>query len=513
MRERAVANSEARRPTHGTVLAIGHLFRGRWQKKRTHFCVRILLAPFFFGRAQTEKAMRSQYELGADERAARKHLPSFPWAKLEKSINETSDQELRSLSNLMITCLGGLNEAAAAAGRELTDDESAAFSVGVNLVEFWKRQLGKPRSPIHKRDFYVENNEIIYGRRPGRGNSLDAEGETWQNRATGEKVRVYGSHEWLAEDSNRPDYSFGDLVRALLLPGAKTGIEAAALQESSMSTGGALVPSPLALRLLDALRAQSICIRLGMKTIPLTSKTLDIAKIETDPLPAWRDESASVSETDVSFSRLTFTAKSMSFLVRFSRELAEDANNLDSELRSLFGRVGAAEIDRVALAGVGTSSPSSYEPQGLLTMADVHETDCSGSPDPFTNFDALLDNLQAILESNAPPPTGLGMDPATLIKIAKFKDSTYRQLPWPADIADLPRLTSTALRSTASPSYGGNLVWGNWPDLYLGMRTELNVRPLVEKFSDKGEIGFWAWLRCDVQCAQPKAFGRLVNIA
>jgi HK97 family phage major capsid protein len=239
-----------------------------------------------------------------------------------------------------------------------------------------------------------------------------------------------------------------------------------------MSTGGALVPSPLALRLLDALRAQSICIRLGMKTIPLTSKTLDIAKIETDPLPAWRDESASVSETDVSFSRLTFTAKSMSFLVRFSRELAEDANNLDSELRSLFGRVGAAEIDRVALAGVGTSSPSSYEPQGLLTMADVHETDCSGSPDPFTNFDALLDNLQAILES-----------------------------------------TSTALRSTASPSYGGNLVWGNWPDLYLGMRTELNVRPLVEKFSDKGEIGFWAWLRCDVQCAQPKAFGRLVNIA
>jgi HK97 family phage major capsid protein len=306
-------------------------------------------------------------------------------------------------------------------------------------------------------------------------------------------------------------YNFADLVRAVTI-GPRTAVEIKALEGASISAGGAMVPSPLVPGLIDALRAQSVCVSLGATTVPMTSRTLDMARVVTDSTPAWRDESAAVADADITFDRVTFTARSMSFCVKASRELVEDAPNLDAELRALFARVGAAELDRVCFNGIGTSSPSSYEPTGLLNLTDVNETDCSGSPDGLADWDPVLDNLGLILNANAPFPGGFAMDPLTFVKLARFKESTTNApLAAPPVIAGLERRTTTALRA-GSPSVG-NIVWGNWPWLMIGMRTAIDVRPLVERYADSGQIGFWVWMRADVQCLHPEAFGRLINIA
>jgi HK97 family phage major capsid protein len=45
-----------------------------------------------------------------------------------------------------------------------------------------------------------------------------------------------------------------------------------------------------------------------------------------------------------------------------------------------------------------------------------------------------------------------------------------------------------------------------WDQLLIGMRTSFMLLPLRERFIDNGQYGFLAWLRADVQLAQPAAF-------
>jgi HK97 family phage major capsid protein len=45
-----------------------------------------------------------------------------------------------------------------------------------------------------------------------------------------------------------------------------------------------------------------------------------------------------------------------------------------------------------------------------------------------------------------------------------------------------------------------------WDQLYIGIRTSLRILPLRERFIDNGQYGFLAWMRADVQLAQPLAF-------
>jgi HK97 family phage major capsid protein len=131
----------------------------------------------------------------------------------------------------------------------------------------------------------------------------------------------------------------------------------------------------------------------------------------------------------------------------------------------------------------------------------------------LNDYDPILDNLGLILNANA-FPGGFAMDPLTFVKLAKLKEGTTNApLAAPPVIAGLERRTTTALRAGTSPGYYGSIVWGAWPELLIGMRTQLDIRPLVERYADSGQIGFWVWMRADVQCAHPAAFGRLIQIA
>ena len=47
---------------------------------------------------------------------------------------------------------------------------------------------------------------------------------------------------------------------------------------------------------------------------------------------------------------------------------------------------------------------------------------------------------------------------------------------------------------------------GQWDQCWIGVRTDLRILPLRERFIDSGQYGFLAWLRADVQLAQPAAF-------
>lgn len=390
-------------------------------------------------------------------------------------------------------------------GPATTMDQKRAF------IEKWDRFLSEIPGETTMPRFATREREQAEGRRISADRYTDPDAETvWIDRKTNQRILCLAPQDTLvaAGYGRSVGYTFGDLVRGLLL-GKTNQAEAAALEEAAVSTGGAIVPSPLSASLIDAMRAQSVCIALGARTVPMDSKTLDIARVTKAPVPAWRDESGDVSETDVTFDRLQFVARSCSFIVRASRELIEDSSpNLDQVLRGLFARVGALEIDRACLAGNGGGSPDSKEPQGLLSIDGINEV----SGGSLSSYDKFLDSFEEIIRANAPEPTGYAIDPHTFITLQKLKEGTTNApLEPPEAIAGLQRRVTSTLLTQNSPE-SGNAIFGGWNELMIGMRTQLDIRLLTELYAAKGQVGFWCWLRMDVQVAHPKAFARLVSI-
>ena len=82
-------------------------------------------------------------------------------------------------------------------------------------------------------------------------------------------------------------------------------------------------------------------------------------------------------------------------------------------------------------------------------------------------------------------------------------------------VAKLPRLATTSVPTNLS--VGGStdcseIYVGSFDLLYLGIRTQLTITPLVERYADVGMVGFVAWVRMDVQVGRPGAFAVLTGV-
>jgi HK97 family phage major capsid protein len=245
----------------------------------------------------------------------------------------------------------------------------------------------------------------------------------------------------------------------------------------------------------------------------MDTPTLSVAKITSDPKPAWREELDPVSVTSAAFEKVTLTAKSCGWIVRASRELVQDAINFSQALTSLFVRVGATELDRAIFAGTGSASPSA-EPLGLLSTVGLQEVDAGSAV--LTNHDHILDLVGKVLAAHAPFPDAWAAAPQIEIDLAKLKQgTTLAPMPEPPLLGRITnRETTTALSDqTVGSPYGDNsLIVGNFSEVLVGIREQINSRPLIELYAATGEIGFVCHLRADVQVARPKAMGRLINV-
>lgn len=95
----------------------------------------------------------------------------------------------------------------------------------------------------------------------------------------------------------------GAYLRSMIL-GPKTDLERRALSEGTDSAGGYTVPDILSARMIDRMRSASVVVRAGAQSVPLESDVSYVAKIVSDPVPAWRVENASVAESDPTFGRV-----------------------------------------------------------------------------------------------------------------------------------------------------------------------------------------------------------------
>lgn len=327
--------------------------------------------------------------------------------------------------------------------------------------------------------------------------SFDGETLRAQN---GERIPILEARHRLrdfipASENRASELGLGGFLRALYR-GPESELERRVMAEASIGTGGALVPAPLAAEIIDAMTPRGAAFRAGVRRIPMTAPTLRFARVVSEPEGTWRTENSPIQEDQPSLDDLTMRAKTWALLVRVSKELTEDAANLDAQLRNMFASSAALALDRAILTGSGVGP----EPKGIIRQGIqivTPETAFAASP-----YGAMLDAVEALEIANAGEVTASIMHPSMARRIYGMLDATGNPAVVPVRIAGVPRLVTTSMPATGADA---GVILGDFREVFVGMRTQLQISVLTERFAELGEIGFVLWMRADVAVARPSA--------
>lgn len=340
----------------------------------------------------------------------------------------------------------------------------------------------------------------------GLGSAITSEGRALPIFAKGQSV---GEH--LRRSDPTGAVSLGELVRAMAVGGGRPEVRAA-LAEGTDSAGGFTVPLSLFGNFFDKLRARSQVFAAGAQTLLLdTGKANTIATILTDPTAAWRAENDTISPSDMTFGAVSFTPKSLASLVVASNELIEDSLNLEDALTLSLTSALSSELDRVALIGAGSGN----EPKGVSKVSGIGSVSMGTNGLALASYDPFIQALGVLQGANALDPTAVILAPRTAQEVALLKDTTGQPLRRPEAIQNLPFLTTSKLPLTetqGSASTASRAVMGYFPDLYVGVRTSLNIRVLRERYAENLQYGFLATLRADIGVAHAASFCNIVGI-
>jgi HK97 family phage major capsid protein len=283
--------------------------------------------------------------------------------------------------------------------------------------------------------------------------------------------------------------------------------------ELAMSTAepgaGYLVPDLLSARIIDRLRSATPIFDAGAQTVPMGATTLAIPRITGDPTAAWHAESGTITPSDVTVDQVKFTAKTLPFIVKVSRELSEDAPQLPEAIRRAIVGAAMVELTRVALRGDGTAnSPTGIRNQSGVTLFAI------GANGGAITHDMLIDRYGDVTGANA-QPNALIWTPRTATGVAKFKEATTNAyMPIPEPVASLAKFQTTVIPTNLTKGTGTTLTEvyiGDFRQLLVGMRMQLGIRPLLDRYADTGEYAFSAWMRADIQLEHGPAFSVITD--
>lgn len=291
-----------------------------------------------------------------------------------------------------------------------------------------------------------------------------------------------------------------------------------AMSGASSAAGGVLIPTILSGQIIDLARAQTRVLEAGAQIVPMESRTVDVARWTQDPNLTWRTENAVVSESDAAVDKITLSAKTLATVVRVSRELVEDTS-IGYALANAFAAALAQKVDQAALYGDGTGGA----PTGVKATGTVTKTSMGANGASLTSWDPLIDAKGRLRDANEAPGAQIMAD-RTARALAKLKAAgSGEYLAPPEYLADVARLTTSGVPvalTVGSSSDCSDVFTGDWSQLWIGLRTDLQITILSERYMTNdaagspagGQYGFMAWWRGDIAIARPKAFDVLTGV-
>lgn len=361
-----------------------------------------------------------------------------------------------------------------------------------------------------------ELSQPLNNRRAGLENGLpaDRDGATWIDEKTGSAIRVLSKGEKLAD--LYPDYgpgpraSLGDAVKAMISPSGVSPDVRAAVRESSSTAGGYLVPDSLSAEVIDNLRAQSVCFRAGARVVPMPEATMNIAKLTRDAQATFRVENQALTEDSPEFGRLRLSARSLAVIVKASREIVQDAPNFSELMTNMLGKSFALSADYSFLYGAGVS-----DPMGVVNWDGVGSVSMGADGAQITSYDPLLDAVYEAHVDNAGDFSAAVFHPRTERTLSKIKDGAGLPMPRPPAIESLPLYSTTQIpidETQGASTDCSSIICGDFSQMIVGVRTQLQIEVLRERFADTLQYGILAYLRTDMVLAHPEAFVRIVGV-
>ena len=338
--------------------------------------------------------------------------------------------------------------------------------------------------------------------------------QTWTTAPTPstDTVKALTKDEKFAgQQSKRYNFGFGDFVAGMVGASNRADVKAA-LSEGTDSSGGYSVPSELLAEVIDDMRAATVCIQAGARTVPLSTDSTRMLKIVKDPVPTWRAENSLVSESDPNFGAVEFKPRSLAVIVKASRELLADSTNIDTAIRLAFAASMAQALDRAALFGTGQDN----EPLGLLNHA-IPTITMGDNGAAFTDYNPLLDLIELYENNDNWDMNGrtMVMNPTVKRQLAGLVNSEGDPLRQPDELYQIPRLVTTNMptdETQGSASNASSIILGEFSKMMIGLRDQMRIEVLREQFADHMQYGFLCWMRADVALMHERSFARLAGI-
>lgn len=311
-----------------------------------------------------------------------------------------------------------------------------------------------------------------------------------------------------------PDLSLGDFLLAMTT-GAKNEGERKALSEGSDGAGGYTVPDVLGANFYDLLRKNLAVAKAGAQFVSLDSDVHKFATIASDPTFGWSAEAGAVNTGDPTFDVVSFAPKRIDNKILVSVELLQDSLNIAEALEAAITGGFAAEVDRVALYGSGTSN----EPLGLQGITGLNTYDYNGvSLDVDTAYTGIMSVMQALLEDNVKEEAiHMIISPRDYINLANKRNSDNLLIgnPEPVDrmfAEGRVHVTSQVLTTESTDSDESKIFLGDFSKLLIGVRSDLRVQVFSETMAGNLQYTYVSWGRLDIQPTTGTAFGMVYSI-
>ena len=330
--------------------------------------------------------------------------------------------------------------------------------------------------------------------------------ETWKS-AKGKTITVLGKGDKFSdlpasegyEGIDPSEYSLGRLIVGSVTGNWTGPEERFAMGGVIQSAGGAAVPEPLAREFIDAARARSVMFEAGMRTIPMDSATLDIARVTSDATFNDHAENETIGSSDLTLDRVQLTATKFGTVVKASRELIADAPNASRIIEGALAQAWAAKLDNLILQGGAGDGIT-----GLQNSTDVTESAGVGAI-AWSDVSTAIQTVQ--LADHQPNAMILG--PATLedLEVILVAAEASHFGPGPTSAEALPKLVSTNCNTA-------DAFIGDFTSALLGVRRDMEIAVSSEAGTSFADDQVWIRLtwRGDMRLEFPNSIHRLVGL-
>jgi HK97 family phage major capsid protein len=272
---------------------------------------------------------------------------------------------------------------------------------------------------------------------------------------------------------------------------------------------------------ISPFRKKARVVDLGATVLPNLVGNVELPRQDTKMAGEWVGEDTGATETDLTFSKVSMSPKTVTGNMSWSRQMAtqglpEMENLLRGELLTQLG----LSLDFASIHGTGSSNM----PRGILATSGIGSVPI-GANGGAPTLDHLID-LESALTTVDVDEDGWAYltNPKVMAVLKKLKTSTGEYL-WtaamngdrsaaPGRINGYGIASTTQVASTLTKGSGSNLsavIFGNWRDLVIGMWSGVDIVVDPFTYSNVGRVRISGFLSADISVRHASSFAAIVD--